>query len=556
MKRATYLAAALVSLALGALWGSGSPVEAAPVQCQVFATDPNYAVSGQQNIPCGPHGLFVELASGTALSAGGTATALNPTYVEGTTGQPLSLDLEGGLRVVTRDSSGSEASGTFTNATQTTSVTSPSVDGYGTVTVSINGTYATASASFEQSDDGAVTYYPILCSQEGASSLDLGYTTLTNTSRMWRCGISGADHFRVRSTAVASGTVNVLISLSGMPTANGVTVGGVLAASSAVIGHVITDTGSTTAVTGNVTVVQGTGTNLHTVIDSGTTAVTNAGTFVTQENGAALTSLQLIDNMIAPITPATATATNTILLGSEYRSTLPTWTNAQQGAMQVGTRGSLDVTLFSQDTNVAAGYQANNADGIASSSTVNKLVVNSQSYILNGSGAFDRQVSVSNGMNIAATGIGAAGLAGQCDDTSPTSLTENSWGAVRESCTTHALYTERLPSGSAAVGLATVSSTALETGHVILASAGNLYGCDVVSTTVAGYVQVFNSTTVPAAGAVIPVDWAYVGVSGTVGIKWDPPLRLGTGISVAFSASTTPFTKTDSATAAISCQAN
>ncbi len=50
-----------------------------------------------------------------------------------------------------------------------------------------------------------------------------------------------------------------------------------IGAGSAVIGHVITDSGSTTAVTGNVTVVQATGTNLHSVIDSGsTTAVTQA----------------------------------------------------------------------------------------------------------------------------------------------------------------------------------------------------------------------------------------------------------------------------------------
>lgn len=68
-----------------------------------------------------------------------------------------------------------------------------------------------------------------------------------------------------------------------------------IAAGSAVIGHVITDTGSTTAVTGNVTVVQTTGTNLHVVTDStSTTAVTQAtaanlnatvvgtGTFATQ----------------------------------------------------------------------------------------------------------------------------------------------------------------------------------------------------------------------------------------------------------------------------------
>jgi hypothetical protein len=47
-----------------------------------------------------------------------------------------------------------------------------------------------------------------------------------------------------------------------------------------VIGHVVNDSGSTTAVTGNVTAVQSTGTNLHTVVDSGTitavTGITNA----------------------------------------------------------------------------------------------------------------------------------------------------------------------------------------------------------------------------------------------------------------------------------------
>lgn len=76
-----------------------------------------------------------------------------------------------------------------------------------------------------------------------------------------------------------------------------------LPAGTNVIGHVINDTGSTTAVTGNVTVVQGTGTNLHTVIDSGTVStitnvvhvddnsgsltVDNGGTFAVQATVAA-----------------------------------------------------------------------------------------------------------------------------------------------------------------------------------------------------------------------------------------------------------------------------
>lgn len=56
----------------------------------------------------------------------------------------------------------------------------------------------------------------------------------------------------------------------------------VLDTGSNVIGHVIADTGSTTAVTGNVTAVQATGTNLHVVVDSApTTAVTLASTTIT-----------------------------------------------------------------------------------------------------------------------------------------------------------------------------------------------------------------------------------------------------------------------------------
>lgn len=57
-----------------------------------------------------------------------------------------------------------------------------------------------------------------------------------------------------------------------------------------------------------------------------------------------------ITNVSMPITPATATATKTLGLGAEYRSTLPTWTNTQQGALQVGTRGSLHVELWNTDS--------------------------------------------------------------------------------------------------------------------------------------------------------------------------------------------------------------
>lgn len=175
-----------------------------PGSCVVLNAQPSWylaAITGSSTTT-----LYITQGAGqTACSFGGVGAA-------------------GGSSIAVNDDQGPDASGTFTNATQTTSVTSVDIDGYGTVTVSINGTYGTASAQFEQSDDGATTWYPVLCSQEGAGILETGYSQLTNTNRMWRCGISGADHFRVRSTAVASGTVNVLASFSGMPTTNGATV--------------------------------------------------------------------------------------------------------------------------------------------------------------------------------------------------------------------------------------------------------------------------------------------------------------------------------------------
>lgn len=116
-------------------------------------------------------------------------------------------------------------------------------------------------------------------------------------------------------------------------------------------------------------------------------------------------------------------------------------------------------------------------------------------------------------------------------------------------------YPPPTPAATAGLGIANVVSTALETGHVIKNGAGNLYGFTVTTTSVAGYALIFNSTTVPAAGAVTPIDAFYVGAFGSVSRTYDPPLVCGTGISIAFSSAVTPFTKTDSATAFISGQA-
>lgn len=161
--------------------------------------------------------------------------------------------------------------GTITNATQTTPVVATGLAGYDNVLVSINGTFTGATAIFQGSDDGGTTWYnTVVGSRTDSAVIEGGYTSLTSTTRAWNVNIQGFDSFRVNPSAVATGTVNVRISAESAPTNAGATVqlGAPIPAGTAVIGHVISDTGSTTAVT------QATAANLNaTVVGTGTFAV-------------------------------------------------------------------------------------------------------------------------------------------------------------------------------------------------------------------------------------------------------------------------------------------
>lgn len=218
--------------------------------------------------------LDVKGADGDVFVRQTTAANLNTTTVQGT-----AAALTAGWPIVNGELA--DVTGTFTNATQTTSVTASSLDGYGNVLISINGTYGTATAVFEGSDDSGTTWYGISeADRTDSNTIESGYTSLTNTTRAWQISNPGWDSVRVRSTAVASGTVNVRISPSAAPTAAGasVSVGTALPAGTNVIGHVIADSGSTTAVT------QATAASLNaTIVGTGTlsvqnTAATPAGT--------------------------------------------------------------------------------------------------------------------------------------------------------------------------------------------------------------------------------------------------------------------------------------
>lgn len=162
------------------------------------------------------------------------------TWSQSVVGQGAAGALTNGWPIVNGEAN--DATGTFTNATQTTSVTNNNLDGYGNTLISINGTYGTATAIFEGSDDGGTTWYTVSAARDDTNVIETGYTSLTNISRSWQINNSGFDSIRVRSTAVASGTANVRISSSAAPNSSGATVaiGVALPAGTAVLGSIAT----------------------------------------------------------------------------------------------------------------------------------------------------------------------------------------------------------------------------------------------------------------------------------------------------------------------------
>lgn len=189
---------------IAAAGGSAVSISDGSDVAQGTTTDTAY-VSGSGTIVSVLKGIFTKLSSALTVTQG-TAASL-------TGGWPT---INGEIGDVT---------GTFTNATQTTSVTATGLDGYGNTLISINGTYGTATAVFEGSDDGGTTWYAVQAARDNSNTIELGYTSLTNTSQTWQINNPGFDSLRVRSTAVASGTVNVRLSSSAAPVASGTIIG-------------------------------------------------------------------------------------------------------------------------------------------------------------------------------------------------------------------------------------------------------------------------------------------------------------------------------------------
>jgi len=324
---------------------------------------------------------------------------------------------------------------------------------------------------------------------------------------------------------------------------------------------------------------------------TGSVAVTNAGTFVVQENGAALTALQLIDNPVQVLgtdvyTEATSSGMTIGAVRRDADTTLVNTTN-EFGPLQMDANGRLKVEIFdggdshTVDGTITANIGttgglvldatltdrisagANPGDGISNTQPVG--FIKTLTAIFNGTG-WDRLRATSNGLNSVGTGITAAALVGQFDDTTPTSITENQFGNVRMSANRNLFETIRDAAGnerganvtagnalvidgsavtqpiSGNIGILPITTGGSSDFHLISAattnatnikaSAGQVYGWSIFNTNAAvRYVKLHNTAGAPTAGTGVVYT---IGVPATGGnnIALSSGIAFSTGIAV------------------------
>jgi hypothetical protein len=264
--------------------------------------------------------------------------------------------------------------GSWTNATSlNATVVSSDITGYGVVAASFvtSGTITQGTTIFEVSDDGGTTWWPIAGLQTGNNNQAPSFV-LTGTSASFEFATGAYNLFRVRLnpvilgsgsvairlsaeafpflTAVAiTGTTNVSITGTNAVTQSGtwnVTVNTPLPAGTNVIGHVITDSGSTTVVTGTVAVTQSTSpwvVSLTSTTITGTVAVTQSTSpwvsNVTQWASTALGTPQTFGT--APTGVVIGTSSDLYVAGTRARSNQ---TTTAAGVVDVNIVGSLGAT--------------------------------------------------------------------------------------------------------------------------------------------------------------------------------------------------------------------
>jgi hypothetical protein len=83
----------------------------------------------------------------------------------------------------------------------------------GNATITINTAAFVGFLTFEASDDGGMTYYPIAAAREDATGQDqtVIYNITALYQRIWLVALAGVTHFRVRCSSFTSGTAVIRI---------------------------------------------------------------------------------------------------------------------------------------------------------------------------------------------------------------------------------------------------------------------------------------------------------------------------------------------------------
>lgn len=451
MKQFSRLLAGLAALLFLAL-----PASASNINCQVYSVQPAatfFPVGSQPVVPCDRSGtLWANIvSSGGALTVAQGTGGVSPWLVK------IDQTTPGTTNGVVVNSSALPALAATSTKQSDGSQKTQIVDGSGNVIASTSnnlnvqcancsgaGVSAADEASFTAGTSlfapfggffqTTATNNPLTNGQQGFAQMTAQRAVFVNLRNASGTEIAPLTDTQLRATPVPvsgtlaiSGTVGVTQSTSPWIVAGGGTAG--------------------TAATG-VSTVQGIASMTPLLVTASAGTNLNTSLLALESGGnlaATATSTALLDNVVAPVTPAAATATGSTLLGCEYRSTLPTWTNAQQGAAQCGTRGSQDITIFGQDTTTAVAV-GTAADDATLTGTLKSYAIGA---LYDGS-TVDLSREWAHAVNSAGAGIQENAILGECDDTSPTAITENQVGTARINCTTRELLVAPTPYPSGA----------------------------------------------------------------------------------------------------------
>jgi|GEM_PF-6040057 len=103
------------------------------------------------------------------------------------------------------------------------------------------------------------------------------------------------------------------------------------------------------------------------------------------------------------VASGSADSGNPLKVGAIYNSTRPTFTTGERGDLQIGSRGSLGVTLFSENTQTPISALRDNLDAVATTGSDNRLAVVSRNTVFNGS-SWDRMPGSTVGVNVVPIG--------------------------------------------------------------------------------------------------------------------------------------------------------